>query len=146
MFFELDDITKKIELVVRDGIIAIRLDEKSLFRTVLGLNHGWDYKHYNEYISQTIINLSSTKISKKCDVIDGCILDGSRQPILFSFVLDKPPGYKIFYNPEIVPFKKQNKSVWNTTTFYLGDDNHEKVKFNGETVTFALSMIKILFF
>ena len=38
---------------------------------------------------------------------------------------------------------KKNKSVLNTTSFYLEDDNHEEVNFNGETLTFTLQMIKI---
>ena len=57
---ELDDITIKTKLVVRQGIIAIRFDEKTFFNTVFVFTSGWDYKHYNEYISQKIINLSST--------------------------------------------------------------------------------------
>ena len=79
----------------------------------------------------------------KCDVIDGSVVDGIRQPILFSFVLDKLPGYKVFCEPETIHYKKVNKSVLNTITFYLEDDNNEEVKFNGETLTFTLQMIKI---
>ena len=44
--------------------------------------------------------------------------------------------YKIHY-------KKINKSVLNTITFYLEDDNNEEVNFNQETLTFTLQMIKI---
>ena len=36
-----------------------------------------------------------------------------------------------------------NKSVLNTITFYLEDDNNKEVNFNGETLTFTLQMIKI---
>ena len=57
---EHDDITMKAKLVVKSGIIAIRFDENSFFSTVLGFTPGWDYKHYNEYISQKILNLGST--------------------------------------------------------------------------------------
>ena len=92
-----DDITMKTELVVRSGIIAIRFDEKSFFSTVLGFNPGWDYKHYNEYISQKNLNLGSTnKIHLKCDVFGGSVVNGLRQQILYSFVLNKKPGYKVF--------------------------------------------------
>ena len=104
---EYDDITMKTKLVVRSGIIAIRFDEKSFFNTVLGFNPGWAYKHYNKYISQKILNLGSTnKINLKCDCIDGSIQDGVRKPILFSFVLDKKPGYKVFSEPETIHYKK----------------------------------------
>ena len=141
---EYDDITMKTKLVVNIGNIAIRFDEKSFFSTILGFTPGWDYKHYNKYISQKIVNLGSTnKIHLKCDAIDGSIQDGVRQPILFSFVLDKLPGYKVFSEPETIHYKKINKSVLNTITFYLEDDNNKVVDFNGETLTFTLQMIKI---
>ena len=141
---EYDDIAMKTKLVVRDGIIAIRFDEKSFFSTILGFTPGWDYKHYNKYTSQEIVNLGSTnKIHLKCDVIDGSVVNGVRQPILYSFVLDKKPGYKIFSEPETIHYKKINKSVLNNKTFYLEDDNNKEVNFNGETLTFTLQMIKL---
>ena len=116
--FEFDNITMKTKLVVRAGIIAIRFDEKSFFSNVLGFTSGWDYKHYNEYTSQKIVNLGSTnKIHLKCDCVNGSIQDGVRQPILYSSVLDKKPGYKVFCEPETIHYKKINKSVLNTITF-----------------------------
>ena len=139
---ECDDITMKTQLVVRSRIIAIRFDEKSFFNTILGFTSGWDYKHYNINISQKIVNLSNTnKINLKGDVIDGSIRDGIRQPILFSVVLDKPSGYKVICESETMHYKK--KSVLNTITFYLEDDNNEVVDFNSETLTFRLQMVKI---
>ena len=79
----------------------------------------------------------------KCDVIDGSVVDGIRQSILYSFVLDKKPGYKVFCELETIHYKKINKSILNTITFYLEDDNNKEVNFNGETLTFTLPMIKI---
>ena len=141
---EFDDITSKTKLDVKSGIIAIRFDEKSFFSTILGFTPGWDYKHYNKYISRKIVNLSNTnKIHLKCDCINGSIQNGLRQPILFSFVLEEPAGYKILCEPETIHYKKINKSVLNTITFYLEDDNNEEVNFNGETLTFTLQMIEI---
>ena len=83
---EFDDITRKIKLVVKNGIIAKKFAEKSFSSTVLGFTSGWDYKHYDEYISRKIVNLNSTnKIHLKCDCFDGSFQNGLRQPILFSF-------------------------------------------------------------
>ena len=70
------------------------------------------------------------------------LVNGLRQPILFSFVSDKLPGYKVFSTPETIHYEKITKSVLNTITFYLEDDNNEEVNFNGETMTFTLQMIK----
>ena len=134
----------KTKLEVRAGIISIRSDEKSFFSTNLGFTAGWDYKHYNQYLSQKIVNLSNTnKIHLKCDAIDGSVVNGVRQPILYSFVLDKPSGYKVSSEPETIHYKKINKSVLNTITFYLEDDNNKEIDFNQETLTFTLQMIKI---
>ena len=87
------------------------------------------------------MNLNTVdKIHFKCDVRQSSVNNGSRQPILFSFVLDKPTGYKMFLQPETLQLKK---SVFNTIPFYLEDDNHEKIDFNGETLTFTLQFIRI---
>ena len=136
--------TIKIKLVVKTGMIAIRLDEKSFFSTILDFTPGWDCKHFNQYNSQKIVNLSNAnEIHLKCDVIDGSLVNGIRQPILYSFVLDKPIGYKVFCEPETIHYRKVNESVLNTITFYLEDDNNEDVNSNGETLTFTLQMMKI---
>ena len=98
----------------------------------MGFNHGWDCKRYNEHITQKILNLTSTiKIHLNCDVIDRSVVNGLRQPILYSFVLDKKTGFKVLCEPEKIHYeKKTNKSVLNTITFYLENDNHEAVNFN----------------
>ena len=97
----------------------------------MGSTSGWDYKHCNEFTSQKIVSLSTTsKIHWKCVFIDGSVQNGLRQPILYSFVSDKKPGYKVFSEPETYDYKELNKSILNTITFYLEDDNNEEVNFN----------------
>ena len=150
-----DDLNKKVKLDLTrfSGTFGtLRFDEKSFFHTLLGFTPYWDYKPTNVFNADSpgvytsnkiILNLNTiNKIHLKCDCIDGSIQDGVRQPILYSFVLDKPAGYKVFCQPETINYKKINKSVLNTVTFYL-DDNNEIVDFNGETLTFTLQMIKI---
>ena len=123
------------------------------FHTLLGFTPFWDYKPTNAihadspgvYTSDKIIlNINTIdEIHLKCDCINGSIQDGVRQPFLFSFVLDKPAGHKVFCEPETIHYKKINKCILNTITFYLEDDNNEEVDFNGETVTFTSQTIKI---
>ena len=68
-------------------------------------NTYWDYKHSINihggfpavYTSERILNLSSrNKIPSKCDVIKGSVVNGTEEPILFSFVLNKPADIKFF--------------------------------------------------
>ena len=82
----------------------------------MGLTPYWEYKPTNPfnadspvvYTSDKIISSLNTinKIHLKCDIIDGSIQDGTRQPILFGFVLDKPSGYKVFCEPETIHYKE----------------------------------------
>ena len=153
---EYNDLNKKVKLILTrfgDTFGTLRFDKKSFFHTLLGFTPYWDYKPTNAIHADTpgvytsdkiILNLNTiNKIHLKCDIIDGSIQDGVKQPILFSFILDKPNGYKTFCQPETIHYKKMNKSVLNTITFYLEDDNNKIVDFNGETLTFTLQMIKI---
>ena len=146
-----DDISMKTKIILKyiGGrkmfvLGTLRFDERSFFHTLLGFIPYWDYKSSGVYTNDKNLNLNTlNKIHLKCDCIDGSIQDGVRQPILFTFVLDKPSGYKIFSEPETIHYKKINKSVLNTMTFYLEDDNNKEVDFNQETLTFTLQMITI---
>ena len=153
---EYDDLNKKVKLILfrfGDTFGTLRFDKKWFFHTLLGFTPYWDYKPTNAihadapgvYTSdKNILNLNTiNKIHLKCDCIDGSVQDGVRQPILFSFVLDKPSGYKVFCQPETIHFQKINEFVLNTITFYLEDDNNKEVDFNQETLTFELQLIKI---
>ena len=119
---------------------------------MLGFISFLDYKPNNAihpvspgvYIGEknAIIN-TIDKIHINCDVTDGSAVNAIRQPIIYGFVLDKPPGYKNFCDPETIHYNKMNKPVLNTITFYLEADNHREVKFNGETLTFDPQLIQI---
>ena len=102
---EYDGLDKKVKLILTrfgETFGTLRFDKKSFFHTILGFTLYWDHKPTNAtfadapgvYTSDKIIlNLNTiNKIHLKCDCIDGSIQDGKRQPILFSFVLDKPSG------------------------------------------------------
>ena len=68
--------------------MASRFDGESIFSTILGFTPHSDYKQYNEDISQEyIVNCESNY-----DCIDDGVVNGAREPILFSFFLDKLPG------------------------------------------------------
>ena len=59
------------------------------------------------------------RVHLKGDCIDGSILNGVGQPILFSFALSSPPGHKIYKTPRILLFKKVNKSVLSHKNLFI---------------------------
>ena len=79
----------------------------------------------------------------KCDCINGSIVNGVRETILYSFAPYSPPGHKTFKEPRIKLSKKINKSVLSHIMFYCEDDDHILVGFNGETRSFTCQLFKI---
>ena len=92
-----------------------------LCNCLLGFTPYWDYKPTNVihadspgvHTSDKNLNLNTIdKINLKCDVIDGNVLNGKREPILFSYILEKPPGYKVFCEPETIHYKRKQISLF----------------------------------
>ena len=147
----IDDIGLKSNL---KNIQTLLFTEKSFFYTILGFTQSRSYPSDDidgfyqiiagSYKSDRPINITGIdKIHLKCNCIQGSIVNGIREPILFSFALSSPPGHKIYKEPRIKLFKNINKSVLSHIKFYFEDDDHKAVDFNGETVSFTCQLIKI---
>ena len=99
----IDDIRLKSNLKINQTLI---FTEKSFFYTILGFTQSRSYplndidSHYQliagSYKSDKPINITGIdKIHLKCDCIQGSIVNGIREPILYSFAMSSPPGHKI---------------------------------------------------
>ena len=147
----IDDIRLKSNLKINQTLI---FNEKSFFYTILGFIQsrcfplddidGFYQLIAGSYKIDKPINITGIdKVHLKCDCIQGYIINGVKECILYSFALSSPPGYKIYKEPRVKLFKKINKSVLSHITFYFEDDDHKAVDFNGETVSFTCQLIKI---
>ena len=147
----IDDIRLKSNLKINQTLIFTK---KSFFYTILGFTQSSSYPlddidgFYQliagSYKSDRPINITGIdKIHLKCDCIQGSIVNGVREPILYSFALSSPPGHKIYKEPRVKLFKKINKSVLSHITFYFEDDDYKTVDFHGETISFTFQLIKI---
>ena len=74
--------------------------------------------------------------------MNGSIVNGTREPFLYSFVLSAELGYKLYKEPRVKLLKKI-KNLFSHITFYLEDDDHKIVDFNGETISFTCQLFKI---
>ena len=121
----IDDIRLKSNLKINQTLIFTK---KSFFYTIVGFTQSLSYPlddidgFYQLiaglYQSNKPINITGIdKIHLKCDCINVSIVNGVREPILYSFALFSPPGHKIFEEPRIKLFKKINKSVLSQITF-----------------------------
>ena len=114
----------------------------SKLNTVLGFTHTV-YPPGTHTSEKPVMITTTDKVHLKCDCVDGSIVNGIREQILFSFNLSAPPGYKIKEEPTTVLYKSINKTRLDTIQFFLEDSNHDSVDFNGETLTFTIQIIKI---
>ena len=111
----IDDIRLKANLKTNQTLI---FTEKSFFYSILGFTRSRSYLlddidgFYQliagSYKSDKPINITGIdKIHLKCDCIQGSIVNGIREPILYSFALSSPPGHKIYKKPRIKNFLKR---------------------------------------
>ena len=147
----IDDIRLKSNLSTNE---TIRFTEKCFFHVLLGLTQSdsgeiGDIKGFVQltpgtYKSDKHVNITGVdKFLLQCKCKQGSIVNGIRKTILYSFVFSSPPVHKIYKEPRIELFKKINKSVLSHFIFYLEDDDHKAVDFNGKTVSFTCQLIKI---
>ena len=147
----IDDIRLKSNLKINQTLI---FTEKSFFYTILGFTQSRFYPlddidgFYQiiagSYKSDKPINITGIdKIQLKYDFVQRSIVNGKREPILFSFALSSPPGHKIYKEPRVELFKKINKSVLSHITFYFEGDDYKPVDFHNETISFTCQLIKI---
>ena len=138
VYITIDDIRLKSNLKTNETLL---FTNKSFFYTILGYTQSHqcplnDIEGYYQilpgnYKSDRPINITGIdKVHLKCDCIQGSIMNGIRQPILYSFAISSPPGYKVYKEPRIKLFKKVNKSVLSHITFYIEDDDHKPVDFH----------------
>ena len=147
----IDDIRLKSKLKINQTLI---FTNKSFFYTILGFTQSHqgplnDIEGFYQilpgsYKGDKPINITGVdKVHLKAECIQGSIVNGVREPILYSFALSSPPGHKIIKGPRVKLFKKINKSVLSHITFYCGDDDYKPVDFHGETISFTCQLIKI---
>ena len=117
-----------------------------VFNCELNTLLGFTKTRYSEgtHKSEKPVMITTTdKVHLKCDCVDSSIVNGIREQILFSFNLSAPPGYKIIKEPNIILYRKLNKTMLDSIQFFLEDSNHNPVDFNEETLTFTIQIIKI---
>ena len=97
--------TKSVLKLFVGSLGNLRFDKKSFFHTLFCYPPYWDHKSSNvkyanslgAYTSEKNLYLCTIyKTRLKCDVKDGSVVYGLKQPTLYSFALNKPPGYKQF--------------------------------------------------
>ena len=134
-FYEVVDLDNSLKYILLDDVkVSVTIDDfrlksnsktnqtffiikKSFFYTILGFTRSRSYPlddidgFYQliagSYKSEKPINITGIdKIHLNCDCIQGSIVNSVREPILYSFALSSPPGYKMYEEPRVKLFKR----------------------------------------
>ena len=89
--------------------------------------------------------LSFDNIFIEFDIAKGMIFKGKRTGIIHNFTMDVDPGYKYIekFRGGVMWYMMESKDNISSINFKLKNENRSLVSFNGQSVTFRLSMKEI---
>ena len=112
--------------------------------SLLGFNEILVWGKYN--LSDNPVDiLSFDNIFLECDIAQGMIFKGKRSGIIHNFTMDVDPGYKYIekFRGGVQWYMMESKDIISSICFKLKNENNRIVSFNGQSITFRLSIKEI---
>ena len=128
-----------IEISNQGSAISFKLDDS--IGSLLGFNKRIIYEEHN--LSDNPVDiLSFDKIFIETDIAKGIIFKGRRSGIIFNFTMTVNPGYKYVkrFAGGNIWYMMKSKDIISSICFKLKNENGNLVSFNGQSVTFRLSI------
>ena len=95
--------------------------------------------------SENMVNiLTINSIRVNIDIISGSYVNGSTQPIIYSFCADVSPGYKIIENPHNLLYLPITADTIHSITIWLTDQNENELNLRGENLSMRFHLREIL--
>ena len=131
-----------IEIKAQGPIIGFVFDDS--IGSLLGFNETILYEEYNLSPNPVDI-LSFDNIFLETDIAQGMIFKGKRSGIIYNFTMDVDPGYKYIekFRGGISWYMLESKDFISSINFKLKNENSQLVSFNGQSVTFRLSIKEV---
>ena len=123
---------------------AISFKARDSIGSLLGFNKRSIYEEYN--LSDNPVDiLSFDNIFIETDIAQGMIFKGRRSGIIHNFTMDVDPGYKYIekFRGGISWYMLKTTDFISSINFKLKNENNELVSFNGQSVTFRLSIKEV---
>ena len=123
---------------------AISFKASDIVGSLLGFNKRTIYEEYN--LSDNPVDiLSFDNIFIETDIAQGMIFKGRRTGIIHNMTMDVNPGYKYVekFRGNIQWYMMESKDIISSICFKLKNENGKLVSFNGQSVTFRLSIKEI---
>ena len=131
-----------VEISNQESAISFRSEDS--IGSLLGFNRRTIFEEYN--LSDNPVDiLSFDNILIETDVAKGMIFKGRRTGIIHNWSMTVDPGYKYVekFRVNIQWYMMQSKDIISSICFKLKNENNQLVSFNGQSVTFRLSIREI---
>ena len=113
-------------------------------RDLLGFNAVILEDEYN-LSSNPVDILSFDNIFIECDIAQGMIFKGKRSGIIHNFTMDVDRGYKYIekFRGGVLYYMMESKDIFSSICFKLKNENGNLVSFNGQSITFRISILEV---
>ena len=131
-----------IEISNQESAISFRSEDS--IGSLLGFNKRTIYDEYN--LSDNPVDiLSFDNIFLETDIAQGMIFKGKRTGIIHNFTMDVDPGYKYIekFRGGVSWYMLESKDFISSINIKLKNENRQLVSFNGQSVTFRLSVKEV---
>ena len=131
-----------IELLTPGPQISFVFDDS--IGNLLGFDDIFVWGKYN--LSDNPVDiLSFDNIFIECNIAQGMIFKGKRSGIIHNFTMDVDPGYKYIekFRGGVQWYMMEPKDVISSICFKLKNENNQLVSFNGQSLTFRISIKEI---
>ena len=89
-----------------------------------------------EHEGSSIVNiLKVNSIFVNCDLVSGSFVNGSPEPVLYSFFPNVPPGYKVIETPGSPVYLPVSQNYIESIRLWLTDQDRNAINLRGETLT-----------
>ena len=131
-----------IEISPQGPLISFMFDDS--IKNLLGFNARTLYEEYTPSDNPVDI-LSFDNIFLVCNIAQGMFFKGKRNGIIHNFTMDVDPGYKYIetFRGGVQWYMMESKDIISSICFKLKNEIGKLVSFNGQSITFRLSIKEI---
>ena len=131
-----------VEIIIPGPQISFVFDDS--IGTLLGFSEILVWGKYN--LSDNAVEIISfDNIFIECNIARGMIYRGKQSNIIHNFTMDVDPGYKYIekFRGGVQWYMMESKDIISSICFKLKNENGNLVSFNGQSITFRLSIKEI---
>ena len=131
-----------IEISPQGPVISFLFDDS--IRNLSGFNARTLYEEYK--LSPNLVDIISfDNIFLECDIAQGMIFKSKRYGIIHNITMDVDPGYKNTekFRGGVQWYMMESKDIISSICFKIKNKNNKIVSFNGQNITFCLSVKEI---